>query len=94
MVFHFHEIFLCSMYDFEGRRAMAVYVANNVIENDTLITTAEQTEIILGLLAPLIQDQEDGPTPDKWDDPEVLFFIIIKFLCTFLREIDILISKL
>lgn len=71
MVFHFHEIFLCSMYDFEGRRAMAVYVANNVIENDTLITTAEQTEIILGLLAPLIQDQEDGPTPDKWDDPEV-----------------------
>merc|ERR1712223_1614117 len=61
---------LLNMYDFEGRRAMAVYVANNVIENDTLITTAEQTEIILGLLAPLIQDQEDGPTPDKWDDPD------------------------
>ena len=71
MVFHFHEIFLSSMYDFEGRRAMAVYVANNVIENDTLITTAEQTEIILGLLAPLIQDQEDGPTPDK-----VIFFFV------------------
>ena len=43
------------MYDFEGRRAMAVYVANNVIENDTFITTAEQTEIILGLLAPLVR---------------------------------------
>ena len=58
------------MYDFEGRKAMAVYVASNVVDNDTYIATAEQTETILGLLAPLIQDQEDGPTPDKWDDQE------------------------
>ena len=26
------------MYDFEGRRAMAVYIANNVIENETFIS--------------------------------------------------------
>ena len=58
------------MYDFEGRKAMAVYVASNVVDNDTYIATAEQTETILGLLAPLIQDQEDGPTPEKWDDQE------------------------
>merc|ERR1719210_2638835 len=61
---------LLGMYDFEGRRAMAVYIANNVIENETFITNSELTETILGLLAPLIQDQEDGPTPDKWDDAE------------------------
>lgn len=61
---------LLSMYDFDGRRAMAVYIGNNVVENDTYITTAEQTETILGLLAPLVKDQEDGPTPDKWDDPD------------------------
>ena len=46
---------LLSMYDFEGRRAMAVYIANNVVDNDTYIATAEQTEVVLGLLAPLIQ---------------------------------------
>ena len=61
---------LLSIYDFEGRRAMAVYIANNVVENSTLITTAEQSETVLGLLSPLIQNQEDGPTPDQWDDPE------------------------
>ena len=61
---------LLSMYDFEGRRAMAVYIANNVVDNETYISTAEQTETILGLLAPLIKDQEDGPTPDKWDDQD------------------------
>lgn len=61
---------LMSIYDFEGRRAMAVYIANNVVEHETYITTAEQTETVLGLLGPLIQNQEDGPTPDKWDDPE------------------------
>ena len=59
---------LLGMYDFEGRRAMAVYIANNVIDNETYIATAEQTETILGILSPLIQDQDDGPTPDKWDD--------------------------
>merc|ERR1712223_1098020 len=65
-----HFATLLSMYDFEGRRAMAVYIANNVVDNETSIATAEQTEVVLGLLAPLIQDQEDGPTPDKWDDPD------------------------
>ena len=49
---------------------MAVYIANNVVDNETYISTAEQTETILGLLAPLIKDQEDGPTPDKWDDQD------------------------
>ena len=46
---------LLSMYDFEGRRAMAVYIANNVVDNETSIANAEQTEVVLGLLAPLIQ---------------------------------------
>lgn len=59
---------LLSMFDFDGRRAMAVFIGNNIIDNDTCITTAEQTETVLGLLAPLIKDQEDGPTPEKWDD--------------------------
>ena len=50
---------LLSIYDFEGRRAMAVYIANNVVENSTLITTAEQSETVLGLLSPLIQNETD-----------------------------------
>ena len=50
-----HFATLLSMYDFEGRRAMAVYIANNVVDNETSIATAEQTEVVLGLLAPLIQ---------------------------------------
>lgn len=61
---------LLDMFDFEGRRAMAVYVANNIVENDTYIPTAEQTDLVLTMLAPLVVDQEDGPTPDQWDDQE------------------------
>ena len=33
----------------------SLQIANNVVDNETYIATAEQTEVVLGLLAPLIQ---------------------------------------
>ncbi len=61
---------LMNLYDFDGRRAMAVYIATNVVDNETTIPTAEETEVVLDLLAPLVSDQEDGPKPEQWDDQE------------------------
>jgi len=61
---------LFNMYDFEGRKAMSTFIALNVIENETFISTEEKAETILSLLAPLVTDQVDGPSADKWTDPE------------------------
>jgi vacuolar protein sorting-associated protein 35 len=30
----------------------------------------EQVEILLSVLAPLAEDQSDGPTANEWEDPE------------------------
>ena len=48
---------LIQLFDFDGRKALAVFIAENVLENETLIPTSEQVDTILGLLAPLISDQ-------------------------------------
>eukprot|EP00095_Tigriopus_kingsejongensis_P002089 maker-scaffold244_size240795-snap-gene-0.16 protein:Tk02089 transcript:maker-scaffold244_size240795-snap-gene-0.16-mRNA-1 annotation:"hypothetical protein CAPTEDRAFT_161426" len=58
------------MFDFEGRKAMSSFIVDNVIENETTITTSELTETILAMLAPLVADQDDGPKAENWDDPE------------------------
>ena len=49
---------------------MSCFMVDNVIENETLISTPEKVESILELLAPLVSDQEDGPKAENWDDPE------------------------
>ena len=58
------------MFDFDGRKAMSVFMVENVVENDTQISTQELVDTILDLIAPLITDQEDGPKAEQWDDPE------------------------
>ena len=47
---------------------MSCFIVDNVIENETWISTADQAEVILDLTAPLVADQPDGPK--EWDDPE------------------------
>ncbi len=61
---------LLDTFDFEGRRAMARFLAENVVDNDTAVDTPERVEEVLAVCAPLLCDQEDGPPADKWDDPE------------------------
>lgn len=51
-----------------GRKSLAVYIVNNILDNDTMIPTPESVDMVLSMLAPLIQDQKDHP--DIEDDPE------------------------
>lgn len=47
---------------------MATSIVNNALTNNTLIPTLKQVEIILGMISPLIRDQDDQPPGDP--DPE------------------------
>ena len=51
---------LLRLFDFDGRKALAVFIAENVLENSTTIPTSEQVDTILDLLAPLVADQVLG----------------------------------
>ena len=48
---------LLNIFDFEGRRAISVFVVENAVENETNITSAEEVDQILTLTAPLVADQ-------------------------------------
>ncbi|CAG7838063.1 unnamed protein product [Allacma fusca] len=63
---------LLDFMDYDGRKAMAIYLINNALENETLIGTHEQTEFMLGLISALVQDQADQPAeiPDPEDFAE------------------------
>jgi len=65
-----HFVPLITIYDFEGRKAMSCYIADDVVETETYIPSVEQVEILLNVLAPLAEDQTDGPNSNEWDDPE------------------------
>merc|ERR1719412_2461417 len=58
------------MFDFEGRRAISVYVVENAVENETNVASAEQVDQILTLTSTLVADQDDGPKAGEWEDPE------------------------
>jgi len=66
-----HFMPLLSLFDFDGRKAMAVFIANDVLETQTYVPTVEQVDVLLSALAPLAANQEDGPgSVEEWDDPE------------------------
>jgi len=67
-----HFIPLLNCFDYSGRREMSAYLVNNVIDNNTSIPTAAMVDTILTIVAPLVQDQTDGPTAEamKNEDPE------------------------
>lgn len=48
--------------DYQGRKAIAVYLISNVLDNGTLISTQEEVDSVLGMLDVLIVDQSDQPT--------------------------------
>jgi vacuolar protein sorting-associated protein 35 len=57
---------LLQLFDFDGRKSLAVFIAENVLENETQIPNSEQVDTILGLLAPLIADQVKEHFFIKW----------------------------
>lgn len=56
------------IFPFIGRKNLAVYTVNNVLENETFIQTPESVDLVLSILTPLIQDQPDQPAIEE--DPE------------------------
>ncbi len=61
---------LLDMFDFDGRKAMACFLAENIIDNNTVVDTPERVEEVLAVCSPLICDQDDGPAADRRDDDE------------------------
>ena len=43
--------------DFEGRRAISVFLVENAVENETHVASAEQVDQILTLTSTLVADQ-------------------------------------
>jgi len=45
--------------DFNGRKSIALHLANNALDSETFLSSQEQVEAVLTMLAPLIIDQPD-----------------------------------
>lgn len=54
--------------DYTSRKAIAVYMAMNILENETRIPDADDVDLVLGLLSPLIEDQKDQPMTIDMED--------------------------
>lgn len=73
-----HYAALMEHLDYQGRKALAVYLLSNALDNDTVLDEQAQAEQALGLAAPLLADQPDQPAdtptgavsgaPDLQDD--------------------------
>jgi vacuolar protein sorting-associated protein 35 len=50
---------LLEYFDFNARKTMSIYIVNNTLDNETIISTPEQVDAVLSLVSPLIQDQSD-----------------------------------
>lgn len=61
---HFSPLLL--KFDYTSRKSLALYVVLNILENETMIPTAEEVEAILFIISPLVKD-EDDQTVDKID---------------------------
>lgn len=57
---------LLEKFDYTSRKALSLYIVMNILENETLIPTADHVDSVLAMISPLIRDQDDQPT-DKVD---------------------------
>lgn len=57
---------LLQKFDYTSRKSLALYIVLNILDNETLIPTAEQVDSILVMISPLIKDEPDQPA-DKID---------------------------
>ncbi|KAK5647170.1 hypothetical protein RI129_002062 [Pyrocoelia pectoralis] len=47
--------------DYNGRKLLSIYILNNALDSETVITTQEQVEQALNLVSTLVSDQSDQP---------------------------------
>lgn len=57
---------LLQKFDYTSRKSLALYIVLNILENETLIPTADEVDSVLVMITPLIKDEEDQPI-DKID---------------------------
>ncbi|XP_039269213.1 vacuolar protein sorting-associated protein 35-like [Styela clava] len=56
--------------DFDARKQFAFQLISNALENDTIVTTSEQTDTLLMLVSPLVRDQADQPKAEEMDEQD------------------------
>lgn len=56
-----HYAGLMQHLDYAGRKSLSIYILNNALENETVISTPDESEQALTLLATLINNQGDQP---------------------------------
>ncbi|KAF5299578.1 hypothetical protein FQR65_LT09383 [Abscondita terminalis] len=59
-----HYAGLMQHLDYNGRKMLSVYILNNALDSETIITTQEQVEQALNLVSTLVSDQNDEPKAD------------------------------
>lgn len=56
-----HYAGLMQHLDYYGRKSLSIYILNNALENETIISNAEETEQALTLLSTLVSDKNEQP---------------------------------
>ena len=56
--------------DYVGRKAICQYLLNNALENETVISTAEEVDNLLQLINPLLIDSNDKPSDYEQDNED------------------------
>lgn len=56
-----HYAALMQQLDYNGRKLLSIYILNNALDSETIITSQEQVEQALSLVSTLISDQSDQP---------------------------------
>lgn len=59
---------LLQKFDYTSRKSLALYIVLNILENETLIPTAEEADSVLVMIAPLVKDEAGQPADTI--DPE------------------------
>lgn len=49
---------LLEKFDYTSRKSLALYLVMNILDNETLVTTADQADSILTIITPLIKDDD------------------------------------
>jgi vacuolar protein sorting-associated protein 35 len=58
--------------DYVGRKSMCQHLINNALENESLISTSEDVELLLQIINPLIQDPVDKPSDYEQDNEDFI----------------------
>ena len=59
---------LLEKFDYTSRKSLALYIVTNILDNETLIPTADEADNVLNMIGPLIKDEEDQTAANI--DPE------------------------